>query len=963
MLKLLQSQKNNPKNDQSKGKHIEDKKAEEEKRLSNFLKNISNRRNQNRRSETNVERPIHCVPVPTSQRKFATPQNEYNVPVLSRRLNYLKLKEPTLEEKEEEIKLCLSKSESPFIWKPRQGKPVDEPRIAIIRLQKKDKEIRDVNTFKWRNFILQLVISYELFKEKEISQALEKLEDLKKNLAMKANSTSEGWLFISIENALWHVITASKAFLLLENNLIDEAYKLISEIQPVHTMKRASQAGIHGIRAAVFMEYGHRGNVKGLGEAMKAVEIDRTNGEWHFLLGKCMGRIRRVSKCYELVDPLEVKAFNTAVNLDKINAHYKVYLAQTIRERAFREFKIKKPKMGTELHKKIQKSFYASYHMYIKAREEQPNCPHLLTRCAFGMMKFPFHMVDLKFIRESIDKASDLAPENPMTHHVKAMYHERFLVDAEIPLEAYEKAAALGNFGAAMDLVRMHYKLKHTNIEEELEIIAEHFEEPCQRQVAYMQAGSYNLFIKKDLVGAVKFYKKVIDIDPESYAMEFHKPLFFPLKKPVNMFDVILEELKKNTDMESFSLEEKKVLRSFMIINRVRLNNPAEQEILDVQKVIEMSRCYSSGIVKRSRKRQKMMMKPRKAKKWRGKKQKGGKEKEENVNKKESQNKSKSGLPLDETGWQSNGRRDSAKRSYGQQQHLSSRERTNSVSSVDSDYCRDNRNRGQKDLFSEHCNKNDQDACASSSAAKHSPSRSRMSSPSSSYSRDLSVCSISSTESAMSVVGHHSRYFQEVSAQKNSKDEEENKLGLTVENLKRFDSNHTDDLGRRLSVMSISSAGSENKLGVVGQNLDGFDSKYTNDLGRRMRQMSISSAESDQSSKSRTERIMMKVKQSYGMLGYKNNDESICKNSQKNGSTQSLNQQIANKKGVSNRKQPFQRSESTQSLNIQHTNFKPPIQEGYKPAFGSRELSGGSTRSSLFMPTFSKKSETDSENL
>ncbi|KAG8315095.1 hypothetical protein J6590_077774 [Homalodisca vitripennis] len=70
---------------------------------------------------------------------------------------------------------------------------------------------------------------------------------------------------------------------------------LISEIQPVNTMKRASQAGIHGVRAAVFMEYGHRGNIIGLTEAMKAVEIDRTNGEWHFLVGKCMGSSHSLS--------------------------------------------------------------------------------------------------------------------------------------------------------------------------------------------------------------------------------------------------------------------------------------------------------------------------------------------------------------------------------------------------------------------------------------------------------------------------------------------------------------------------------------------------------------------------------------------------------------------------------------------------------------------------------------------
>lgn len=60
-------------------------------------------------------------------------------------------------------------------------------------------------------------------------------------------------------------------------------------MQPVRTMRRAARAGIHGIRAAVFMEYGHEGNLKALPEAKKASELDSKSAEWHFLVGKCMG--------------------------------------------------------------------------------------------------------------------------------------------------------------------------------------------------------------------------------------------------------------------------------------------------------------------------------------------------------------------------------------------------------------------------------------------------------------------------------------------------------------------------------------------------------------------------------------------------------------------------------------------------------------------------------------------------
>lgn len=56
----------------------------------------------------------------------------------------------------------------------------------------------------------------------------------------------------------------------------------------------------------------------------------------------------------------------------------------------------------------------------------RPDCPHMLTRVAYGLMKMPDKYVDLTLIRETIEEAIKLAPKNPMTHHVKGQYYERF---------------------------------------------------------------------------------------------------------------------------------------------------------------------------------------------------------------------------------------------------------------------------------------------------------------------------------------------------------------------------------------------------------------------------------------------------------------------------------------------------------------------------------------------------------
>uniref|UniRef100_A0A1B6IBQ9 Uncharacterized protein n=1 Tax=Homalodisca liturata TaxID=320908 RepID=A0A1B6IBQ9_9HEMI len=103
---------------------------------------------------------------------------------------------------------------------------------------------------------------------------------------------------------------------------------------------------------------------------------------------------------------------------------------------------------------------------------------------------------------------------------------------------------------------------------------------------------------------------------------------------------------------------------------------------------------------------------------------------------------------------------------------------------------------------------------------------------------------------------------------------------------------------------------------------------------------------------------MERVKQSYRMLGYKSN--STQQNVNKIGN---LNKQGNKKEDFSTKKPKINRSDSTQSLNIQQSDHKSRLLEGYKPAFYSRDSSVESTRSSLFMPSFaSKTSEGDREN-
>jgi len=65
----------------------------------------------------------------------------------------------------------------------------------------------------------------------------------------------------------------------------------------------------------------------------KALELDPQQGEWHFLFGKSLGRIRRVESFTEIPAQKEIEALEKAVELTK-NPSFIIFLAQAYREAA-----------------------------------------------------------------------------------------------------------------------------------------------------------------------------------------------------------------------------------------------------------------------------------------------------------------------------------------------------------------------------------------------------------------------------------------------------------------------------------------------------------------------------------------------------------------------------------------------------------------------------------------------------
>jgi tetratricopeptide (TPR) repeat protein len=94
----------------------------------------------------------------------------------------------------------------------------------------------------------------------------------------------------------------------------------------------------------------------------KALELDPKQGEWHFLLGKCLGRIRRIDKFNEIPPVDELKALENAVEMTK-NASHIIFLAQAYREASFRLFSIHRRNL-TPLKEQLDKMSERSSELY-----------------------------------------------------------------------------------------------------------------------------------------------------------------------------------------------------------------------------------------------------------------------------------------------------------------------------------------------------------------------------------------------------------------------------------------------------------------------------------------------------------------------------------------------------------------------------------------------------------------------
>jgi len=439
--------------------------------------------------------------------------------------------------------------------------------FAIFRINEKIEEIEE-DTFQWRKFILMLVLCYEHFCKGDTALSWAKQRICEQILDPSEPKGEYESFFYATKNALLHIMNSCKCHLLFETGVLNEARHTFQKVFKFEEMDNPCRAAIWGIRAAVSMEYGYAGTKAAIEYSKKALELDPQQGEWHFLFGKSLGRIRRVESYTEIPAEEEIKALEKAVELTN-NPSFIIFLAQAFRELSFRVYSTHK--YDIELFKeKLDKMNMRSLALYKEALKLRGNCAHINIRCAQGFSKLSFQYRDWELAKECCAKALALAPNNAMANHVAGNIYERYDKDLERAKKHYQIAGEQGAYGAYMDLFRLKYSedSRYDPIPEFELLLSRFTEQPIVEEVV-LQMGSYYLFIKNDLTTAYRqYWSKVISENPDSEKLKNHKCIFVDMKEPVNIYELIFDEARlrlKNKYSDPVSNEDGKLLRQYIV--------------------------------------------------------------------------------------------------------------------------------------------------------------------------------------------------------------------------------------------------------------------------------------------------------------------------------------------------------------------------------------------------------------
>lgn len=470
-------------------------------------------------------------------------------------------KPPDIDEK-------LSELQCPFTWPlPREGVI---PLAMVAMFTSMPKDIEEGEDFKMSNFIYDILTVYEFCNAGKLDKAYKMLVILMQYLE-DLNSSCEEAFFISMKKPLQHIVFSCEAHLLkayFSDKLPSQAelysrrvLKVLFSVHPCSEMTEVELAGIYGFKAQAFIEYGYNGFHRALEYAKKALELDPKQAEWYYQTGKLMGSIRRLANWNDYVKEEEIKFLEQAIELRE-KPSYLIFLAaayidctKTIHRNS---------RVDEEMSKKLHEMNNRAKQLFMRSIELSPNCPVVSMRCANGMLKMPKHFADKDVVEKCIKLALQKSPDDPMVHHAAGMCAERLEYDIEKALRHYEIASEYV-YGALADFIRLKYTYeKEYDLLDALENMLESYLSLPSVHKTLSYIGAYYLFLKRDLIRSLDYYRRIMNEDSNSSAITSSKPLFLNMKTPVNMYQILCTEVHLELQKKDLSDKEINTLQEFL---------------------------------------------------------------------------------------------------------------------------------------------------------------------------------------------------------------------------------------------------------------------------------------------------------------------------------------------------------------------------------------------------------------
>ncbi|XP_054273438.1 uncharacterized protein LOC128993509 [Macrosteles quadrilineatus] len=430
--------------------------------------------------------------------------------------------------------------QSPFNWSLPELRIETEKYIS--NQKSKCEVIEEDNQFQWTRFVSHLILSYELCKLNNYTEALESINWCQEHWNSLSDCNEP--LFLDVKEVMAHVILATKARILLSAGKGDLAEKELyllehypyGDVRPLRTMK--NRAGLLGLKAATYLQY-HTGQSLAIEAARGAKNLDPDQAEWWFILGVALGKARRSrvggKPNFSEISTEEIESIEKAFTLQK-DASYTVHLAQLYGDLSV--------KMGTKWDTERSRRYAEKAEMrYREALKLRPNCTSLKARVAHGLMKV--RSKDRAIIKRLLEEVVDAAPTRGLPYADLGKYYTFVEKDIQKAILNQQMAFEMGMANVMLYLIPSKWTngYEHQIIDDlkkGLEIYNQNVENLAMIH-AYL--GTCYLLMDDDWASAIPSFQKSLELDPSAKCLENFRSFD---SKWVNLLEMVTNYINYN---------------------------------------------------------------------------------------------------------------------------------------------------------------------------------------------------------------------------------------------------------------------------------------------------------------------------------------------------------------------------------------------------------------------------------